>query len=135
MSQTSGEKSGQSATARAEELLDSMGQRVGLFAARAGQRIQNAATSIRVEANRMGQSNTVPGEKSSQPGLAGADEKGKIATKRSEELVDRMVQRLSSFASLAGLQAQKAASRIREEAEDIWAEAQNIRQENSRKLQ
>ncbi len=135
MSQASGEKSDQSATARAEELLDSTGLRIGLFVARAGQRIQNAAASMRVEADRMGQPNTAPGKNSSQPGLARAEEKGKLAMKRSEELVDRMVQRLSYFTSLASLQVQKAAARMREEAEDMWAEAQNIRQESSRKLQ
>ena len=40
MSQTSGEKSGQPATERAEELLDSMGRRLGFFAALAGRRIR-----------------------------------------------------------------------------------------------
>lgn len=135
MSQASGEKSAQSATARAEELLDNMGRRIGLFAALAGQRIQNAATSIREEADRADQPSTAPGEKSSQPGVAGAEEKGKLTMERSEELVDNMVQRLSYAASLASLQILKAAARMHEEAEDMWAEAQNIRQENSRKLQ
>lgn len=135
MSQASGEKSGQSATVRAEELLDSMGRRIGLFAARAGQRIQNTATYMREEADRMDQPNTTPGKKSSQPGLASAEEKGKLAMERSEELVDDMVQRLGYFASLAGFRVQKATARLREEAEDMWVEAQNIRQENGRKLQ
>jgi len=133
MSQTSGEKSGQPATERAEELLDSMGRRIGFFAALTGRRIQNAAASIREEAERRDQPNTTPGEKASQPTVARAEEKGKLATERSEELVDRMAQGLSHYTSLAGLQIQKAAARMREEAEDMWAEAQNIRQENSRK--
>src|SRR5437899_1152765 len=64
MSQTSGEKSGQPATERAEELLDSMGRRLGFFAALAGRRIQNAAASIREEAERRDQQNTTPGENS-----------------------------------------------------------------------
>ena len=135
MSQTSREKSGQPATARAEELLDSMGRRIGLFAGLAGQRIQNAATSIRQEADQMDQLNTIPGEKASQPTVARAEEKGKLAMERSEELVDRMTKHLSHYTSLAGLQIQKAAARMREEAEDMWAEAQHIRQENGRKLQ
>ena len=134
MSQTSREKSGQPATARAEEVLDSMGRRIGLFAARAGQRIQNTATSLREEADQMDQPDTAPGKKASQPGLTRA-EKSQLAMQRSEELVNRMVQRLSFYAAMAGYQVQKAAARAREEAEDMWAEAQNIRQENSRKPQ
>jgi uncharacterized protein YbjQ (UPF0145 family) len=52
---------------------------------------------------------------------------------RSEELVDRMNQQLGHYTALAGLQIQKAMARMREEAEDMWAEAQQIRQEISRK--
>jgi len=132
MSQTPPEKSGQPATARAEAILDNMGRRLGLFAARAGQRIQNAASSLREEAN---QPTTAPAEKASQSTSERAEEKGAQTMERSEELVDQAVQRLSHFALLAGFQMQKATARLREEAEDIWAEAQNIRQENSRKLQ
>ena len=135
MSQTPEEKSGQPATVRAEELLDSMGRRMGFFAALAGQRIQNAAASVREGVDRVGQQNTTAEEKASQPTIASAEEKGKLAMERSEELVDRMARRLSHYASLVGFQVQKAAALAREEAEDIWAEAQNIRQENSRKPQ
>ncbi len=135
MNQTPGEKSGHPATARAEELLDSMGRRIGLFAALAGQRIQNAAASMRVETEQMNQPNTAPRENASQPTTARTEEKGKPAMERSEELVDSVAQRLSHYASLVGFQIQRATARTREEAEDMWAEAQNIRQENSRKLQ
>ena len=134
MNQNPGEKPGQPATARAEELLDNMGRRLGTFAALAGQRIQNAAASIREEADQMDQPNTVPAEKSSRPASARAEEKGKLAMERSEEAVDRLAQRLSHYTSLVGHQILKASARMREEAEDMWAEAQNIRQENSRKL-
>jgi hypothetical protein len=83
----------------------------------------------------MDQPNTAPGEKSSQPKIASAEEKGQLAMERAEELVTGMGQRLGHFASLAGLQILKATARVREEAEDIWAEAQNIHHENRRKLQ
>ena len=133
MSQTSREKSGQPATARAEELLDNMGRRIGFFAAQASQRIQNAAASVREEADRMDQSNAASGEKSNQSPIAPAEEKGQLAMEKSEELVDRMTQQLSHYTAITGFQIQKAVARMREEAEDMWAEAQQIRQENSRK--
>ena len=132
MSQTPGENSGQPATARAEELLNNLGQRIGFFAAQTGQRIQNAAASIRDEADRMDQPSTEPGEKSNSPTIARTEEQGKLAMERAEDLVDHLGQRLGHFFALAGFQIQKAAARIREEGEDIWAEAQNIRQERLR---
>ncbi len=49
------------------------------------------------------------------------------ATMRAEELVDRLGERIGYFASLLNQRARSAAARAREEAEDIWAEAQSIR--------
>ena len=49
------------------------------------------------------------------------------ATERAEELLDRTGQRLGSLAALVGLNVLRFAARAREEAEDIWAEAQSIR--------
>ncbi len=49
------------------------------------------------------------------------------ATERAEELADRMGQRLGYVTTLVGLHIRKTAARAREEAEDMWAEAQSIR--------
>lgn len=46
---------------------------------------------------------------------------------RAEVMVDQLGQRLGRFLSAAGTQLRKATARAREEAEDIWAEAQHIR--------
>ena len=46
---------------------------------------------------------------------------------RAEVLVDQFGERLGHFLSVAGYQVRKATARAREEAEDIWAEAQAIR--------
>ncbi len=48
------------------------------------------------------------------------------ATERAEELADRMGQRLGHATILVGLRIRKMAALAREEAEDIWAEAQSI---------
>jgi hypothetical protein len=133
MSQAPTDKSDQPATERAEAILDNLGRRLGLFAGSVGQRIQNAATSVREGADRLGQQNTASGQRTS-PFAHGGEQNGQVM-ERSEELVDRAAQRLSQYALRAGYQIQKATARLREEAEDMWAEAQNIRQENSRKPQ
>jgi hypothetical protein len=46
---------------------------------------------------------------------------------RAEELADRLGERISHYASLVGFKLMQFAARAREEAEDIWAEAQSLR--------
>jgi hypothetical protein len=135
MSQTPEETSKQPATVRAEALLDNVGQRVGLIAAQTVQRIQHAATSMREEADRLDQPVTSPEEKPGSPLPARAEEGGKPTTERAEELVDQLGQRIGHYAALTSLQILRATARVREEVEDMWAEAQNIRQESGRKQQ
>ena len=55
------------------------------------------------------------------------DRSGRTATARAEELVDRMGEGVGHLASLAGWRLLKAAAFVREEAEDVWAEAQGVR--------
>jgi len=54
------------------------------------------------------------------------------ATERAEELVDRVGESVGNFASLAGWRMLKVAAFVREEAEDVWAEAQSARREEQR---
>jgi hypothetical protein len=49
------------------------------------------------------------------------------ALQRAEELVDRMGERVAHYAAFLGTKIKELAARLREEAEDIWAEAQSIR--------
>ncbi len=51
----------------------------------------------------------------------------RLETQRAEEMLDRMTQTVGGFASRIGLQILKGAALAREEAEDIWAEAQSRR--------
>ena len=53
------------------------------------------------------------------------------ATERAEELVDRVGESVGNFASLAGWRILKVAAFVREEAEDVWAEAQSVRRTQS----
>ena len=57
----------------------------------------------------------------------GDEHRDRPATERAEELTDRMGQRLGYVTTLVGLHIRKTAARAREEAEDMWAEAQSIR--------
>ncbi len=55
------------------------------------------------------------------------DRSGRAATARAEELVDRVGESVGHLASLAGWRILRAAAFVREEAEDVWAEAQSVR--------
>jgi hypothetical protein len=124
MSQATGEKSERSAVARAEEQLDNIGQRIGLLAGRASQRVKGAVSSIRQENHRK-----------EQPKPVQKEEQGEAVTKRAEEVVDRMGQRIRHFSSLIGQRILEVTARVREGAEDMWAEAQNIRHTRGRNTQ
>ena len=50
---------------------------------------------------------------------------------RAEEMVDRLADNIGSYARRIGHQVLRLAARAREEAEDIWAEADSIRHRKS----
>ncbi|HTU93648.1 MAG TPA: hypothetical protein VMF69_26450 [Gemmataceae bacterium] len=53
---------------------------------------------------------------------------GQDAQQRAEEMVDRLGEQIGHYVSAFGHNLLKWAARAREEAEDIWAEAQAIRE-------
>jgi hypothetical protein len=124
MSQTQG-GSAKPPQVRADEPLDNLGRRIGLF-----------VSKIRRQTRRMDQPESAVGGESSQLAGVRAEETAQPETEKApakdEELVEGMAQRPGHFAAFAGLQIQKTAARVRKEAEAIWAEAQNIRNEGER---
>ncbi len=54
-------------------------------------------------------------------------------TERAEEMLARMERRVAPWTSNVRLSILRHAARVREEAEDMWAEAQSIREANARK--
>ncbi|HZS79149.1 MAG TPA: hypothetical protein VFA41_21235 [Ktedonobacteraceae bacterium] len=126
------EQPGQDAVARAEAALDQLGRRIGLFAAQVNQRVQQAATSIREEADRMDQPQEDTQRSSVEP-VAHVGDTSEVASQKAEVIVDRLGQRLSLFAAQTSYQIQKAVARAREEVEDIWAEAENLHAQKSQR--
>ena len=127
MSHSQEGESGQSAVKRAEELVNHAGQRLGLLAALAGVRVlQNTLAlserMIRQRIAQLSQAKEGPAGQQEQPRSASA-------TNHAEQLVGRMGQQLGSFTALASRSVLSAGVRIREEAKDIWTEAQAIHHE------
>jgi hypothetical protein len=120
-----GTRSGQSAVTRAEERLDNFGQRIGFFAGRARRRIQDTGKTLGLAQE--DQLKAAPGEKPGPPTTVGPEEPEESTTEKAEELVNRMGQRINRLSSLASQSVIKATAYVREEAEDVWVEAQSIR--------
>src|SRR5260370_33240000 len=81
---------------RADELLNNLGRRIGLFVGLAGQRIQGTAVNIREQTRRMEQPEAAAGGKTSQPAGARRGETGPTQTAKTQqkagELRERMTQ-------------------------------------------
>lgn len=126
----------ESAVQRADFLADQMGRRIGSLAASARVRVQSlvaqSALAAQTAMNSSSQalhSDATSGETSSganSDAQAGAGE-APPAMERAETLVDEAGERLNQWGHAAGHQLQVIFARLREEGEDIWAEAQTIR--------
>ena len=69
------------------------------------------------------------GTSEQQASASSADEAREQAMRRAEEMVDRLGEQVGHYVSVFGHSILKWAARAREEAEDIWAEAQAIREQ------
>jgi hypothetical protein len=133
MRQHPAHESDQAATIRAEKILERTGQQIGFFIGQTGQRIRQTANSAREQAGHLDQLKQARTGKETPP--TSASKKGgveSIATARAEETVDRMGEQLGHYTAQANFLLQRTVARVREEAEDMWSEAQNIHQQSRR---
>ncbi|HEU5370216.1 MAG TPA: hypothetical protein VFU69_17220 [Ktedonobacterales bacterium] len=121
-------------TERAEELLARWEQQAKMLLADAGQRLRSTlaeAQTIRSQGSGQQGAPAAQPETSTEPSGEGAHPPSRPAPERAEAMLDEWGQRIGRSAVLAGQQLRKMAARAREEAEDILAEAQHIRQSAS----
>jgi len=109
---------------RAEQAMSQVGERIGRLVGLTGLRLRQAARSLREEADRMDEPESV--HRKNGQGMNQAPETAP-ATARAEEIVDRLGQRMSHWATANGLHAKRTIARLREDAEDIWVEAREMR--------
>ena len=120
-------------TERAEHLLDRAGERIGFLAVSSGKRLQELTVRRFGRPQQPSQAPKTPGEgfvgvvgdTSTIPTPSGEQHPPTI--EKAEEMVDTMGQRFSLIGAIVGLQSQRMGARIREQFEDMWAEAQQIR--------
>lgn len=117
----------QSAVERAEHVVDNAEQSIKSFFTRAGQSLQQSATSLQEKTSQAIHSTAAAAEtpaSSSQPNNGQA---AQPASERAEKLVEEAGQRVSAWTSTSSSYIQRWGALLRENAEDFWAEAQNIR--------
>src|ERR1700692_2433969 len=72
------------------------------------------------------------GSKSAEGAPEGASPTNRSHVDRAEEMVERVAETVSSFTAKWGRRAWTLVSRARQEAEDVWSEAQSIRRGDQR---
>lgn len=124
MTQTQGRENGPALIERTEQAASRAGERLGRLAGRTGLRIQQVVRAVHEEADRRDESaeHQRLASKVGRP----ANER-QTPTARAEEVVDRLGQEIGRRALVKGLQAKRALARLREEAEDLWVEARDMR--------
>lgn len=129
--------SDQSATERAEELLGKWEQQARILVAVFRQQLGSAIAGTQAaDAQGNGQeraSAAKPEEAVSAQSTQETHPSPRLAPERAEAILDEWGQRIGRSASLTGRRLRKVAARAREEAEDILAEAQHIRQTDGEK--
>jgi hypothetical protein len=112
-----------------EVLIDRMAHSLGFYAARTYLRIQSMARPAHEGANQQDQLKREQTETADQPAQSPeqAEELSQSRTRKAEEMVDYLAQHLSSLTATVKLNFQRTTARVREDTEDMWAEAQDIR--------
>ena len=109
------------------ENIHSTGERIGRLAGKAIVRVQRAAQGFREEADEMDSPEPSPQARKSKKSSKQHARTAPLPTDRAEVLVDHFLQRATHWAVVGNLQARRGIARLREDAEDMWVEAQDIR--------
>lgn len=120
-------------TERAEQALDTIGYQLGFLAGKASQRFEYAVSAARTSASAQPQTpNTGEEAHKEPPSLLPSEEATQQAFSRAEEFVQIAEQHLGQWSALLSSKSQRLVARMREDLEDVWAEAQHLRNTKQR---
>jgi hypothetical protein len=118
-------------TERAEQKFDNIGYRIGYLAGTATQRLEHVVSNMRVPS--LPQiTRTDQGNHRESPSPRISEEDTQQAFIRAEELVQHTEQRVGQWSAFLSQRSQRLVARMREDLEDLWAEAQHVRQTKQR---
>jgi len=117
--------------------MEDLGEQIGRGVLNTGRGAKNAVRSAGARARKVAVVVGASGESAAQPNAPSTDARvlsfksptGDWAplVQRAEEVVDDLVERAKPLALVIGLRLRRVVARAREEAEDIWAEAESLR--------
>lgn len=136
INQQHGEQQSYPAVEHPNALVNRMAHSIGFYAARTYLGIQNITHKASEEADRLDQLKREQIEQSDQSAQPSeqAKEPQQSRTRKAEEMVDYLAQRLSSLTAMLKFNFQRTTAHVREDTEDIWAEAQSIRHHRKQPL-
>jgi hypothetical protein len=100
---------------RAEQVVNEVGERFGMWAGSVMTRMQRAAGALNHEANRM-----------DTPGAEAEQGQDTHTMQRAEELVGKAGQYATRWTLTGNMNLRRAMARLREDMEDMWVEAHEI---------
>jgi hypothetical protein len=136
INQQHGEQQSHPAVEHPDALVNRMAHSIGFYAARTYLGIQNITHKAREETDRLDQMEREQIEQSGESAQRSeqAQEQQQSRTRKAEEMVDYLTQRLSSLTAMLKFNFQRTTAHVREDTEDIWAEAQSIRHHRNQPL-
>jgi small-conductance mechanosensitive channel len=123
MTRTDEHNSGQAATRRAEQTLDNLGYHLGLLAGTATHRIEQVVNNVHLSSPFQ----TSTTQQETDRSLQSSQEATQPTFERAEDLVQRAEQNIGRWTARVGQQSQRMVARMREDLEDMWADAQHLR--------
>ena len=121
--------SSSSATDRAEQLLNQAGERLGTLVGRTIVGFRRGIQSLSAEADQLDVPEPASEKRRARKTDSRKDRANSLAMERAEELVDQAGQRAGQWMEVNGLRMRRALAFAREEIEDIWVDAREVRRE------
>lgn len=116
-----------SGSERTEQLLSQAGERLGTLIGRTIVGFRRSMQALRAEADQLDVPESAPAKQSTGKTDSRKDLAESPAVERAEELVDQTRQRAGQWMEVNGLRVRRAMAFAREELEDMWVEAQQMR--------
>lgn len=129
MASTREKADGPSGPQRTEQLLTQAGERFGHLIGRTIVSFQRGVQAMRAEADQLDVPDSLSAKRPAHKAKSHKEPANGPAKERAEELVDQAGQRAGQWVQVNGLRMRRAMAFAREELEDMWVEAQQMRHE------
>ena len=129
MTSTREKADGPSGPEHTEQLLTQAGERLGTLIGRTIVGFRRGIQALRTEADQLDVPESAPAKRSVRKAASRKERADSPTMERAEDLVDQAGRRSRRWMEVNGLRMRRAMAFAREEVEDMWVEAQQMRHE------